>query len=89
MLLSGCSVLPGTPGQYFLMVRQSIDGSSHVSKPHLLASVVATATAAARLRQGSTVLECPDATLAVVLMEHTLANKVRHPGALDGWQQQQ
>lgn len=76
-----CTVLPGSAaGQYFLMVRQSVDGSSHVSKPQLLASVVATATAAARLHQRSTVLECPDATLAVVLTEHTLANKVcRHP----------
>lgn len=59
------------------MVRQSVDGSCHVSKPHLLASVVAVASAAARLHQRSTVLECPDAALAVVLMEHTLANKVR------------
>ncbi len=59
------------------MVRQSVDGSSYISKPHLLASVVATATAAARLHQRSTVLECPDATLAVVLTEQTLTNKVR------------
>jgi hypothetical protein len=70
-------------GQYFLMVRQSIDGSSSVSKPHLLASLVAVASASARLHQRTTVLECPDAALAVVLMEQSLANKV----AFCGWAQ--
>lgn len=74
LLLAACMTTHA--GQYFLMVRQSVDGSSHVSKPHLLASVVAVASAAARLHQRSTVLEFPDAALAVVLMEHTLANKV-------------
>jgi hypothetical protein len=61
------------------VVRQSVDGSSYVSKPHLLASLVAVASAAARLQGHSTVLEHPDATLAVVLMEQTLANKVGLP----------
>lgn len=58
------------------MVRQSPDGGSSVSKPHLLASLVAVASASARLHQRATVLDCPDAALAVVLLEHSLANKV-------------
>lgn len=67
---------PPPAGQYFLMARQSIDGSSSVSKPHLLASLVTVASASARLHQRTTVLDCPDAALAVVLLEHSLANKV-------------
>jgi len=73
---TSCLLNPAPSGQYFLMVRQSVDGSSYVSKPHLLSSVMHVASAAARLHHRRSVLECPDATLAVVLMEHTLANKV-------------
>lgn len=42
----------------------------------LLASLVRVATAVARLHQRSVVVEQPDATLAVLLMEQTLSNKV-------------
>jgi DNA replicative helicase MCM subunit Mcm2 (Cdc46/Mcm family) len=48
-----------------------------LSKPVLLATLVRVASAVARLHLRSEVLEQPDASLAVLLMEHTLANKVR------------
>lgn len=48
-----------------------------MSKPALLASLVRVASAAARLHGRVEVLEQPDATLAVLLMEQTLTNKVR------------
>lgn len=48
-----------------------------LSKPVLLATLVRVASAVARLHLRSEVLQQPDASLAVLLMEHTLANKVR------------
>jgi hypothetical protein len=42
----------------------------------LLATLVRVASAVARLHLRSEVLQQPDASLAVLLMEHTLANKV-------------
>jgi len=47
----------------------------------LLASLVRSASAVARLHLSSTVRECPDAVVAVVLMEQTLSNKVGAPRA--------
>eukprot|EP00775_Hariotina_reticulata_P012142 gene12142-12280_t len=63
-------------GKYFLLVRQALDNSSKVSKAVLLASLLRAASAVARLHLRSTVLECPDAVVAVVLMEQTLSNKL-------------
>jgi hypothetical protein len=50
---------------------------TQLSKPVLLATLVRVASAVARLHLRGEVLEQPDASLAVLLMEHTLANKVR------------
>ncbi|KAF8055914.1 hypothetical protein HT031_006553 [Scenedesmus sp. PABB004] len=63
-------------GQYFLVVRQSLASTSKVSKPALLSSLVRVAGGLARLAGRSEVLECPDAALAVLLMEQSLANKL-------------
>ncbi|WIA40444.1 hypothetical protein OEZ86_013801 [Tetradesmus obliquus] len=63
-------------GQYFLVLRQSLGSSGKLSKPVLLATLVRVASAVARLHLRSEVLQQPDASLAVLLMEHTLAIKL-------------
>jgi hypothetical protein len=58
-----------------MMAVSCASASLQLSKPVLLATLVRVASAVARLHLRSEVLQQPDASLAVLLMEHTLANK--------------